>query len=353
MKVWFDIRSLDEKNHYGSMMLKIIKKLIEVDNKNEYTLYTNTSIWLIENEKITAAKIWNPISDFSLSKEIKNDWLALVVFFDHRVPLFYKQDFMVMIPSLKESFFMGKDFLAREIYNYYMKKSIERAKKIICFEKNTLLELNERLNVNETKIQIMHPFFDVVRQENTQTALQIDIKAKHNLSNDYLIYDWGNGTNKNIEKLIQTFEKINKSWKDLNLFILWESTSKDTDIRDMVVRANLQDRIQFIADISIQEEPFYYRWSKWVIFPSIYESFPFSLKKAVKYWSPILASDIKSIRLFMWDSIDYFNPKSTHDMEDAIRKFIKSRKKRDYTEVFTKLTLPNTIKQFYSIIMKG
>ena len=353
MKLWFDIRSLDQKTHYGAMMIKVIKKLIEVDNKNEYIVYTKSSIWLEKQEKITSAKPWDAFADISLSKEMKNQAFWMMVFFDHRVPLFYKEDFIVMIPSLKESFFMGKDFLQREIYNYYMKKTIARAKKIICFEKYTAWELNERLNVNEDKIQIMKPYFDISWIPNVIEALKIDIKSKHNLSNDYLIYDGGNGPNKNIEKLIKTFGKLQKSWEHIHLFILWEETSRDTDIRDMIIASKLQDRVDFIANIPLNEEVFYYRQSKGVIFPSIYESFPFSLKKSIAYGSPILASDIWPIKEFMWAKINYFNPKSTHDMEDAILKFLKKKKTPDYSNLFTELTLPKTIKEFYSIIIKA
>jgi len=334
------------------MMLKIIKKLIEVDDKNKYIVYTNQAQWVSKTEQVISAKPWDALADINVSKEFKKENFWLMVFFDHRVPLFYKEDFVVVIPSLKESFFMWKEFLQREIYSYYMKKTIARAKKIICFEKYTASELNERLNVKEEKIKIMKPFFDVLKQKHQET-IKIDIKAKHNLEYEYLIYNGGNGPNKNIEKLIKTLGKIKKSWKKIHLFMIWEETSKDTDIRDLVIASKLQDRVDFIANLPEKESAFYYHQSKGVIFPTIYESFPFELKTAIKYWCPILASDIGPIKEFMWKDIDYFNPKSTHDMEDAINKFLKKKKKPDYKDIFWTLTLPKTIKEFYAIIMKA
>ena len=353
MKVWLDIRSLNEQSHYGSMMLKVIKKLVEVDNKNEYILYANHTIWLEKQEKVIGTKLWDAIGDIKTSKEFKKENFALMVFFDHRVPLFYKEDFIVVIPSLRESFFMWKDFIAREIYNHYMKKTISRAKKIICFEKFTASELNERLNVDEQKIQIMKPFFHITPQTALAETVKINIKSKHNLQNDYLIYDGWNGANKNIENLLKTFGKLKWIWSRTHLFIIWEATSKDTDLRDIVIAKKLQDRVEFISNINPKEEIFYYTQSKGVIFPSIYESFPFHLKKAISYWTPILSSDIWAIREFMWDHIDYFNPKSTYDMWEAIEKFLRKKKKPDYTGIFSDYTLPKTIKQFYSIIMKS
>lgn len=333
-------------------MLKVIRKLVEVDNKNEYILYTHHTIWLTDHEQIINTKAGDALGDFKVSKEFKKEEFALMVFFDHKVPLFYKEDFIVVIPSLKESFFMGKDFLAREIYNHYMKKTISRAKKIICFEKYTAWELNERLNVNETKIQIMKPFFHIKPKKPFSEGVNIDIKSKYNLQNDYLIYDGWSGANKNIENLLKTFSKLKWPWSHIHLFIIWEETSKDTDLRDIVIARKLQDRVEFISHINEKEEVFYYTQAKGVIFPSIYESFPFDLKKAISYWTPILSSDISAIREFMWDHIDYFNPKSTYDMWEAIEKFLRKKKKPDYTGVFSNLTLPKTIKQFYSIIMK-
>ena len=67
----------------------------------------------------------------------------------------------------------------------------------------------------------------------------------------------------------------------------------------MIIAAKLQEKVEFIANVPAQEEAFYYRQSKGVVFPSIYESFPFDLKKAIRYSAPILASDIGPIKEFM------------------------------------------------------
>jgi len=158
---------------------------------------------------------------------------------------------------------------------------------------------------------------------------------------------------KNIEKLLKSIAKLKKSGEKIHLFMIWEDTSRDTDIRDLIVELNIQNIIHFITDIKHGEEYFYYHQSKGVVFPSIYESFPFQLSKAIKYWCPIIASDIPSIRHFMGKTIDYLNPKSVNDMEHSLKKFISKKKKPDYSSLSEKLGLATTIKSFYHIIMKG
>ena len=353
MKVWFDIRGLNPNEHYGAMMIKVIKKLIEVDDKNKYIVYTNKAIGLWDIEKIVTEKIGNAIHDFSISKEFKKEQFGIMAFFDHRVPVFYKWDFIFIVATLKDSFFMGKDFLERERYSYYMKSSLKRAKKVICLEKNTAWELNERLNVKEGSITVMKPFFDGIKGEILKAPIKIEIKNKHQIHGDYLIYDAGNGMSKNIEKLLKSIAKLKKSGEKIHLFMIWEDTSRDTDIRDLIVELNIQNIIHFITDIKHGEEYFYYHQSKGVVFPSIYESFPFQLSKAIKYWCPIIASDIPSIRHFMGKTIDYLNPKSVNDMEHSLKKFISKKKKPDYSSLSEKLGLATTIKSFYHIIMKG
>jgi len=70
-----------------------------------------------------------------------------------------------------------------------MNSSLKSCKKVICFEQNTQLELNERLNIKEEMIEILEPFFLTDYRYEIAETVKIDVKAKYNLKSDYFIYD--------------------------------------------------------------------------------------------------------------------------------------------------------------------
>jgi hypothetical protein len=203
--------------------------------------------------------------------------------------------------------------------------------------------------VVEGKIRKIWWFFPIYKT-NTETLTHADIKTKHNLRGEYLIYDSGNEVHNNFERILKTIKKLKDNWVIVYIIILCDETTKDLDIRGKVIEYDIAHQILFLGQVSKDIEHLYYQQSLWVIFSSIYESFPFQFIKAIAYNCHIFANDIPANRQVMKESISYLDPLSIHNMRDTIQYQIWKKGWENYGEVLKLYAPYNSARQLSDIV---
>lgn len=327
MKIWIDLRFASENSLYSLFALEIVRELIKSKNY-DLVLYTNEKLDLSLPKcevKVISQKPWTISENFTLKKVFEKEKFDLMIFFNEYHPITYKKDYIIIIPSLKKLFFWP--FINSISKHYYVKllnSNLKNAKKIICFDKQTLIDLNERLNIEEWKIEVIEWFFPKTELINNNNEINLlDVKSKHNLQNDYIIYDSSESRTKNLERVFSAIKKMKESWNILNLLILSNEACKNLDFRKIVIDNNISDIIYFIWEVEEKEKESYYKQSNWLIYPSIYETFPFELINALNFNIPIISSSIDSIKIITKDSIKYYNVLSNTDTFKTINLFLK------------------------------
>lgn len=325
MKIGIDGRICDEGGYYGEYICRLIKDFCALRSEDEIIIYRNK--WTLTSKNIGAMRHAHQknisLSRVSLFHESKTKKLfeqekfSLMIFFDHHVPKGYSGDIYVLIENLTEIFFPKEKWLHRKIYAHKLQRAITKSTKVMTLDSGTALELNERLNIKEDLIERIPGFFPTFE---TKSALQIqiDIKTKHNIRGEYLIYDSWNEVHNNFERILRTLKKLKDQGIILSLLILCDETTKDIDIRSTALNLWITDQIFFLWAVKADLEYAYYTGSAWVIFSSIYESFPFQFTKALSYNVPIFANDIPANKEVMWEDIHYLDPLSIHNMSDVI-----------------------------------
>ncbi len=82
-----------------------------------------------------------------------------MVFFSEKKPLRYKWNYILFVKDLKEVHYQSEESSVKKVFmDMFLNTWLENAKKIICFENHTSNELNEKLNIPETKLEIVYPF---------------------------------------------------------------------------------------------------------------------------------------------------------------------------------------------------
>lgn len=237
-----------------------------------------------------------------------------------------------------------------------MSKNVSKANKIICLDKITKSELIERFNISEKKIEIVDWFFPFKELkkpfvEDDETKIEVSIKTKYNIKNDYFLYSAWDSIEKNYEKLIKVFKRLKNDWFDIDLVFLWNNIWKNISLRNLILENKLQENIFFIGSPEINEKKLIYENSLWTIFPSLYEPFPFRLTEPIYFNSPILSSNLKKIENIFWDKINYFSPISVNSIYLEIKKFLSQDKKSaNYSDIKNIYTIENTTKQILEII---
>ena len=355
MQIAVDIRWYDDTTPYGRCVLKIVCDIATLNSENGYIVYWEKPLICKTPENLkfhpVHQKKWNFFDQRSFKKTLENHNSHLTIFFDECIPFGYKKDYIVFIPSLQEVFFPKLGFLKKLLHQKALQWALKNAHDILCFEKNTALELNERLNIKEEKIQVLYPFFISKKPTIDTSDIKLDIKAKYNLTKDFILYDAGNDSNSNFERVLKILQKLSDTGKKVNLLVISEDTTADVELRKKVLEFKIEKSIFFIGRIEAKDEVYYYTQATGVIFPTIYSSFPFAFARTILYQAPIITSELKSIQEIMEDSITYFNSRSTNEAAQQVTEFLQERKQPNlYSSLNKRLSPENTVKSLLKVI---
>ncbi|NDK09426.1 glycosyltransferase family 4 protein [Candidatus Gracilibacteria bacterium] len=323
MKIGIDARIYDDGIYYRAYVDELIEAFAKINTEHTIVVYRESDF---------PKNILPYVKDVQIKKLFEAEKLGLLICFDVPTPVGYSGDAFIIIESLKEVFFPKKKFISRKLYKHTLQKSIAHSQKAIVMDTQTALELNEQLNVSENKIEKIHGFFPKLNIS-THSSLETDIKLKHNLKGEYLIYDSGNELHHNFERILRAIKKISDSGVILSIIILCDDTIQDLDIRSKALEYGISQNIIFLGAAPQELEASYYKQAAGVIFSSIYESFPFSFSKALHYNVPIFANDINSIKEVMGKSIYYLDPLSLYGMTDIIIGGLSKGQTPDYSHL--------------------
>ncbi len=354
MKIWIDLRFIKDWYYYSDFVLSLISELVKRKTEDSFIVYSNKEIKIKAENLIcknVGVVLWSISEQFWYNNILKKDKNDLVLFFDIHKPLYYNWDYYIFIPSLKNIYYQEfKNTLEKHKYLFYLTKSVKKAQKIICLDSNTKDELLERLDIKEEKVEIITGFFKW-NPSYEKSELQIDIKSKNSIKSDFFIYPWWVWTEKNLDRLIDVFYRLNKDNVNVELVMIWDDISKSISLRNEVLSKKIEKIIHFLWDIKDNEKEIYYKSSLWVIFPSNYEPFPFSLNDAIFYNTSILSSKLKSIEDIFWETIIYFSPISTNSIVETIKEFINKKwNTKNVSSILEVINIENSVNQLIKLI---
>lgn len=358
MQIGIDLRFLNTDG-YSVFIEDLIQNILNKDHKNTYILYVwnkkNLKNININFEHVILEELWiknNSLQEqyyfYKILKRAKHD---LVLFFNHYKPILYKDTYYTFISSLKDLYYDNfKSTLQKNWHNFLFEKNIHFSEKLICFDENTKQELIERCNIKENLIYTLHGFFPNTNSIASEDIIDIDMGSKYQLSEKYLIYPGDDGIEKNLDKLLEVFFEIRKE-NNVQLVLLGNTIAKNIALRDYILHEGEQENIKFLWELWEAEKYLIYKQSSGVIFPSLYSPFPFELWDAIKYNTPIIASQLKSIVSIFWKNISYFSPISKSSIKNNINTFLnKKTHKIDYKEIKETYTQEASSQSLLSII---
>ncbi|MDD3302883.1 MAG: glycosyltransferase [Candidatus Gracilibacteria bacterium] len=340
MKIGIDFRFFKKDDLYSLFLLTVLR-IFSLNNKFKIVIYLNTEA---DKEffdfscelKIVKEKQGNIIDDFLISSKYKKEKFDMMIFFNEYKPILYKKNYIIVIQDLQKVLYGAfKSTIAKHYYLKLIEQNLKSSKKVICFNKQILSDINERFNVEESKISVINGFFGFDDFNlSKELKKQLNIKEKYKIEGDYLIYDLSNSEVKNLEKIFLALKNLKDEGKILKLFVLGEKNSENIEFRKVVLDYKISDLVFFVGDVEIEYLQFYYKQSLGVVYPNIYDAFPFGLNNAVIYNIPILTSDSITMRDLFGDKIEYFNILSNTDTYKSLINFTSNNKKNiNYSDI--------------------
>lgn len=358
MKIWIDLRFFGD-DLYSKFISQLIEWLIAKKTQYKYVIYANWSKDNLEQKhfqiKQVNIKNWTLDEQTKFLKILKKDKLDLVLFFNHYKPIWYTRPYITLVWSLKDIYYMDfKSYFQKYKFLFLIWRNLKNSEEIICLDKSTKEELIEKFDIKEDKIKKINWFFPAIREKESVNIdeIEINIKTTYWILNDYIIYSDWDSIEKNYEKLIQVFAKLRDEWTNISLVFLWNEISFNLDLRNLIIDTKMQKNIHFLWSVWKTHKKYLYKNAKAIIFPSFYETFPFSLRDAVYYNSPIIASELPCIKNIFEDSIYYFSPLSVNSIYKSVKEFLKKwqKEKVDYSNIIDKYNQDKTTEALIKII---
>lgn len=318
----------------GRYVFELIQNLAKLDQVNKYVCFLNPPEHLnfqAPASNFEAVKVCAPHYSFAeqtqFLKALRKEKLDLMHFTHFNAPLLYGGKSVVTIHDLTLSFFPGRkmtSLLHRIGYNMVLRRSVQRASKIVAVSRNTKNDLVKILKTDPRKIKVVYngvgdEFKPVVTTDLSRKRLE----KKYQIEGGYLLYTGVWRDHKNILGLLKAIAELKKSkeWDHQLVITGKEDRIYAPEIRAAITKLNLEDNIVFPGLIPDAELLELYQGARVFVFPSFYEGFGLPPLEAMACGIPVAASNVSSIPEVCGEgNVLYFDPKNPSEMAEVIWK---------------------------------
>lgn len=328
MKIAIDARMYGAKatTGIGVYIKNLIDNLLEIDDKNEYTLLLSKE-GFDEFSDPRVKKIKINSTWYSLSEQIELPWVLLKNKFDlvhfpqFNVPILYPKKFIATIHDITPKFFPGpkvkRSFIRRFGYNLAFSAAIKRSAKIITVSNYTKEQITAHFSVTSDKISVTHLGYDsrfkVIEDESTA----IQVKQKLNITKEFLLYVGIMRDHKNIPSLVKAFDIVRKE-RDIQLVLAGVIDPRFPEIQEAIDKSKYHDDIIVTGFVDEDDLPYLYNAAKLFVLPSFIEGFGLVAIESLACGTPVAASNTASLPEVLGEAATYFDPTNISDIAKSI-----------------------------------
>lgn len=343
MKIAVDLRSLHSTEFSGveSYTVKVLEKLLTRDRENSYTLFYNgfkpkqfDSLHFI-NAKYKQTRIPNRLLNLSMKFFNKPRLEKLVgdcdVLFMPNWNVCSVDDKTKVILTVHDL----SPLVLPQMYNWKsrawhsfinIKKLVKRADALIAVSEHTKIALQEVLKVPEQKITVA-PLG--VEQEFFNPSLDVDqlrqVRNIYGLPGDFILFLGTIEPRKNLETLIDAFERVNSP---VNLVIAGKLGWKYKAITQRIEKSKKRRQIKLLGYIPEADKPYIMKLAKTFVWPSLYEGFGLPVLEAMAVGTPALTSQLTSLPEVAGSTALLVNPYNPQDIASGLEDLLTNEQLR-------------------------
>ncbi len=159
--------------------------------------------------------------------------------------------------------------------------------------------------------------YNAIDDRFNHTPIEADmqrVRERYQLHDRFLLYSGNVKPHKNLERLIDAFNRLRQSGLDnIKLLITGGEISRYATLRRAVHHYNLDHHVRFLGFLSVETLAILYRLADAFVFPSLYEGFGLPPLEAMASGTPVLTSNISSLPEVVGDAallIEPYDPAS-------------------------------------------
>lgn len=353
MKIAIDVRVLMDKQYSGisEYAYYLLRYLLREYPHHEYIFYYNSwqslpkEVFSWAGDKVSFKRTrWpNKIFNYILQRYGRWPKLDRVV---GKVDIFWSPHFnfssfsdpdVCKIMTIHDlSFLRYPEFFTRRKNFWHqflqLKRLIKEQDILIAISENTKTDLMELLDVPEDKIRVIYSGLnldnDVLEEDKVR-----EFRVKNDLADRFVLYLGAIEPRKNVQGLIEAYERLRDKRLDLANYQLVLAGAKGWKNRAIYQQAKnslYRDDIKFLGYVSRAERNWLYSNATIFVYPSYYEGFGFPPLEAMSHGLATITSDVTSIPEVVADAAITINPYSILDLAHAMETLLSDESLRHY-----------------------
>ena len=254
----------------------------------------------------------------------------VTIFFNYMVPPGVSGKRIVMIHDMTYKVYPETlKFRTKLWLNFGIKKSVDRADKIITASEFSKQEMIKYLDIPESKISVISCGVDSIYHPHYSKGIVEKIKNKYKIKKEYYLYTGTIEPRKNIKRLLIAYGQLSQKYMDLpQLVLVGKRGWLYNEVFETYKKYDLEDKVIFTGYIPTFEIPILMNGAKVFIYPSLYEGFGMPVLEAMSCKTPVITSNASSLPEVVGDSAFLINPFSISDIKNAILRLEKDEQFR-------------------------
>lgn len=297
------------KNRVGSNQyaFELLHALYKLDHQNQYTVFLPTpplsdlppkrDNW--HYQICGPKKLWN-LFGLPLALFKQNPAPDVVFNPGHYCPLVFPAPLVVSIMDLGYLRFPSQ--FTKSIYwklKFWTALSIKRAKHLLTISEATKNDIIKYYRISPEKITVAYPGYDKDKFKKEVSIVKInEVKKKYKINGDYLLFLSTLKPSKNIEGLLEAFQKLIKGKiqnQSLKLVVAGRKGWLFESIFAKVKSLALENKVIFTDFIKEEEAPLLMAGAKAFVLPSFWEGFGIPVVEAMAIGVPTVVSNAGSL----------------------------------------------------------
>ncbi|USN53854.1 MAG: glycosyltransferase family 4 protein [Candidatus Nomurabacteria bacterium] len=316
----------------GRYTERLIKHLEALDLPFELVVFLREENWeeyQPSNPKVK--KVLAPYRWYSLAEQlyfprlIRAQKLDLTHYAHFNVPLFAPKRFIVTIHDLILTKFPTERASTLGPLRYWVKhagsqlvlqQAVKRAEKVITVSQYSAEQIAQTLHVPKEKIQVI--------LEGCEPLANTDPVRPQSLTqveDGYVLYVGNAYPHKNLEYLLEVWEKMRASGRDETLVLVGKMDYFYSRLRERAKQKGLlegKSPVVFAGGLSDAELQWAYAHSGLYVFPSLMEGFGLPPLEAMRAGVPVVAARASCLPEILGPAAEYFDPHSQEDLQRAM-----------------------------------
>lgn len=213
-----------------------------------------------------------------------------------------------------------------------VKKSVERAARIITISKNSKREISEFYKLPKKDINIVYPGIDQSMFFKWPELEVAKVKAKYGIVGKYILFVGNIEPRKNLKNLLLAYEKLDSKVRaEYSILLVGARGWLDDEIFEIIERLRLAgNHIQQPNDyVHDEHRAALYSGASLFVYPSQYEGFGIPPLEAMACGIPTITSDNSSLPEAVGDAAKMINADSVPQLAKAIQDILSDPKKQN------------------------